>query len=112
MYTFKITLFIYVYILGKVNKSHFIYQAGKNATSYDHPNFVPRFIKRVIMMNNTKAKELCNNTVECMYDYITTKNDEIAKNTKLVMEISEENTEFRGKFKDFSTEKNLLRKLF
>lgn len=59
-------------------------------------------------MNDTKAKQLCNKSMECMYDYLTTKNDDIAKNTKIVMEIAEENTEFRGKNGRFLLPKNIF----
>ncbi|XP_014789419.2 mucin-like protein [Octopus bimaculoides] len=65
--------------------SIFQYENGRNASSYQHPDYLPAFWNSNFTTNFT-VNEFCNNQQSCIFDYIQTHEESIARETRDVID--------------------------
>ncbi|CAL1529163.1 unnamed protein product [Lymnaea stagnalis] len=76
----------------KVNSlnSVFLYEPGKSTADYQHPEYLPAFKENFNITKFTEATSFCGIGKDaCIYDYITTGDQNMALNTKVSKEIVE-----------------------
>lgn len=80
----------------KQSESLFNYTKGQSYEHYYNPQFVPNFQQPNTSTASLEAQEMCGQSTECLYDFMTTNNKDIAKQTK---EVSKAFTEVVEVFK-------------
>lgn len=71
-------------LTGAVNDSIFAYGPGENTTTFSDPDFMPIFLDETNSTERADAENICggSSNLACIFDYIATKNKEIATSTK------------------------------
>ncbi|XP_053386927.1 uncharacterized protein LOC123542089 isoform X2 [Mercenaria mercenaria] len=74
------------------NNSAFVYDDGKSHFDFHNNSFVPRFLDVADPKLRAKATEICNGpeNTECVFDYVSTENRNVAEKTKQVKGQAEE----------------------
>ncbi|CAG2165842.1 unnamed protein product [Oppiella nova] len=67
------------------SESLFMY-TGKTYDDYNIENFVPNLIPPDISKASKQAQLLCGESLECLYDFITTGSATVANHTKCIIE--------------------------
>uniref|UniRef100_A0A2C9M586 VWFD domain-containing protein n=1 Tax=Biomphalaria glabrata TaxID=6526 RepID=A0A2C9M586_BIOGL len=64
------------------NNSIFAYGAYKSSANYSHQEFVPLFLDEVSESERNASIAKCGDNVACQYDYLATRDEKFAENTK------------------------------
>lgn len=65
------------------SESLFVYEYGKNTSSFKDPSYTPLFLDEVDPILRQEAETVCggNESIPCIFDYIATNSTLIASNT-------------------------------
>ena len=96
-YTF---LLDYTFYIGQVteDESLFTYPSGQTLANFSDPNHIPQFLDEIDNTTREKAKTVCGTNIQCIFDFVQTGNEELAKSTQEIEEQNEKNEQISSEF--------------
>ena len=95
------TELIFSSISGQVSQeeSLFFYEEGENVSTVSNPKHLPVFLDEINNVTVTEAVEFCEGleNIECVYDFVLTRNIELALSTMSTNKENNEMEQFVGK---------------
>ena len=92
--------FVFVFVLGAIScsESAFRYEIEKPCDRFSHPDFNPLFVEDFPTDVRQSAKKLCGEKNKaCIFDYLATKDDSFAKETKTINNEAQQDIKNIGK---------------
>lgn len=80
-----------------MNESYFRYRAGEKPEDHVHPDFRPRFLEDYPDEDQRLAEETCGDNIECQFDFLATRNEDVAKASLKTSVDSDSNTKTLSK---------------